>query len=432
MSIFVCALFVATLVYAIVTNSDLFSPAKFYLLSFMIFYFGALTDDAKYDVWLLTLLVLMVGIISVLFEALGPVPRVSRLAFSVRKPEDPAHFLRWIWLLSLPAVLAEGYLIYNFGGLQAFVNVIGNRVIEFRGLGWATTMTATLLTFNLVYFAVGLTRRRTKLWWSGYWAHFLVLLVTGLLSGSRSGVLNIFVMQLFSYHYLRKNVSLAKAGVIALSLLACAMVLGVIRNGIKFEGDTLTTGLQQRDTVVEFSTIHYGEGPLQILVDADHLQLAYGMTFVSILTNPIPRDWWPDKPDSGGPFFTKVYTADAWNGRSNLAPTYIGEGIINFGWAAGIVFFLVTYPAMMFYAFVCYRRSALRLRAAPDASAALDFIQYLLVLWAIVALMTGDATNIVLNLLLTRLLPLAVLRAVLGRPHAGAPSLRRSGAVAGA
>ena len=60
MSIVVCTLFVITLVYAIVTNADLFSPAKLYLLSFMIFYFGALTDDAKYQLWLLVLMVLMI------------------------------------------------------------------------------------------------------------------------------------------------------------------------------------------------------------------------------------------------------------------------------------------------------------------------------------------------------------------------------------
>src|ERR1700733_3987736 len=180
MSIVVCALFVATLVYAIVTNADLFSPAKFYLLSFMVFYFGALTDDAKYQVWLLMLLVLMVGMSAVLFETLGPVPRVSRLALKVRKAEDPPNFLRWIWLLSLPGIFAEGYLVHNFGGLQGYVNILGNRVVEFRGLGWATTLTATLLVFNLVYFAVGLTRARTKLWWSAYWMHFLVLLTSGL------------------------------------------------------------------------------------------------------------------------------------------------------------------------------------------------------------------------------------------------------------
>lgn len=431
MSFVVCALFLVTLVYAIVTNPDLFSPAKFYLLSFMVFYFGALTDEAKYQVWLLTLVVLMVGMAAVLFESLAPVPRVTRLPFKVRKAEDPPNFLRWIWLLSVPGIFAEGYLVHNFGGLQGYVNIIGNRVVEFRGLGWATTLTATLLVFNLAYFAVSLTRPRTKLWWSAYWGHFLVLLISGLLSGSRSGVLNIFVMQLFCYHYLRKNVSLAKAGLIAVALLACAMILGVARNGLKFEGDTLRTGLQQDHSVVEFSTIHYGEGPLQILVDADHLQLAYGMTFVSLVTNAIPRDWWPDKPDSGGGYFTKVYTADAWNGRSNLAPTYLGEGIMNFGWAAGIAFFVISYPAMMLYCILYYRRVVLRVRAAPDAAAALDLVHYILIVWAVVALMTGEVTNILLNLFLTRILPIVALRAILSsQTRAAASHLRRGGLAA--
>jgi hypothetical protein len=426
MSIAVCTLFLATLVYAIVTNSDLFSPAKFYLLSFMIFYFGALTNDAKYQLWLLVLLVLMAGMVAVVVEALSPVPRVSRLALKVRREADPPHFLMWIWSLSLPGVLAEAFLIHNFGGLQGYINMIGTRVVEFRGFGWATTLTATLMAFNLAYFAVGLTRRRTALWWSAYWAHFAILLVTGFLSGSRSAVLNIFVMQLFCYHYLRKNVRLPQAVTIAVILLVCAMILGVVRNGIKFEGDTLVTGLQQRDSVVELSTIHYGEAPLQILLDADHLQLVYGMTFLSLVTNAIPRDWWPDKPDSGGIVFTKIYTADAWNGLSNLAPTYLGEGIMNFGWALGIAFFMATYPALMYYTVWYYRRVIVRVRAAPDAQAALDLAQYVLVAWAIVALMTGEVTNILLGLLLTRIIPLQVLRAALGLHGSRVPQLRRA------
>ncbi len=415
MSIVVCILFVITLVYAIGTNADLFSPAKFFLLSFMVFYFGALTDDSKYQLWLLMLLVLMVGMITVLIEALSPVPRVSRLALKVRRDADPPRFLMWIWLLSLPGILAEAYLVHNFGGLQGYINMIGSRVMEFRGFGWATTLTATLLAFNLAYFAVGLTRQRATLWWCAYGAHFLVLLVTGFLSGSRSAVLNIFVMQLFCYHYLRKNVRLTQAVTIAVALLACAMILGVVRNGLKFEGDTLRTGLQGRDTVVEFSTIHYGEAPLQILLDADHLQLAYGETFLSLVTNVIPRAWWPDKPDSGGGLFTKIYTADAWNGLSNLAPTYLGEGIMNFGWAVGIAFFMTTYPTLMYYSVWYYRRILVRVRAAPDADAAIDLVLYILVVWGVVALMTGEVTNILLSLMLTRVIPMQVLRAALGR-----------------
>jgi oligosaccharide repeat unit polymerase len=425
MSIVVCTLFVVTLAYAIVTNADLFSPAKLYLLSFMIFYFGALTDDSKYQLWLLVLIVLMVGMIAVLFEALSPVPRVSRLALKVRRRDDPVHFVMWIWVLSLPGILAEAYLIHNFGGLQGYVDIIGNRVIELRGFGWATTLIATLTAINLAYFAVGLTQRRTKLWWCWYWTHLLVVVVTGLLSGSRGGVLTIFVMQLFCYHYLRKNVRLARAATIAAAMLACAMILGVIRQGVKFEGDTFTTGLAQRDSVVEFSTIHYGENPLQLLLDADDLHLAYGTTFLSLLTNVIPRDWWPDKPDTGGGFFTKVYTGDAWNGASNLAPTYLGEWIMNFGWALGIAFFVVTYPALMYFCFVYYRRVILRVRTLPAAVAALDLALYVMVLWAIVALMTGEVTNVLLSLVLTRIAPLVILRTVLDRQASAVRHVRR-------
>lgn len=425
MIVVVCGLFIISFLYALVSNRDMFSPAKFFLFSFLVFHAGAFSDKS-YELWMLLLLVLMVGATAVMFEALCPVQRARGSALALQKPSDARHFLLWIWALSTPGIIGETYLVYSFGGIQGYINVIGNRVIEFRGLGWATTLAATLMTFNLAYFAVGLTRRRSGLWWTFYIAHFLILLVTGLLSGSRGGILTVFAMQLFCYHYIKSRVRLTRALPIAAALLVFAMVLGVVRNGVKIEGDAFTTGLEGRDEIVEFSTFKYGVVPLQLLLSADHLRLAYGMTMVSLVTNVVPRDWWPDKPESGGIYFTKVYTGDAWDGASNLTPTLLGEGIINFGWTLGIAFFVSVYPALMYFSVKYYRRIVMRLRAAPGAASAIDFVLYVFVLWAVVALMTGEVTNVSLSLALTRIVPIAVLKAVLGHRWQGGPILRRA------
>lgn len=426
MSIVVCGLFIVTFLYALVSNRDTFSPAKFFLFSFLVFHLGALSGTSSYELWMLILLVLLVGMTAVMFEALGSVPPAPRDVLNVRKLPDAQFFLTWIWLLSLPGILAEVYLVESFGGIQAYVNIMGNRVIEFRGLGWAITLIATLLAFNLAYFAVGLTRRRSRLWWTCYGLHFLILLATGLLSGSRSGILNIFAMQLFCYHYIKRNVRLTRALPIAVALLVFAMVLGVVRNYVKFENDVLTTGLEGQDQVGGYSTFQYGVLPLHILLDADHLQLAYGMTLVSLVTNVVPRDWWPDKPDTGGVFFTKAYTGDAWDGASNLTPTFLGEGIINFGWACGILFFVFTYPAVMYFLVTYYRRVIMRMRATPGPAAAVDLALYVFVMWAVIALMTGEVTTTILGLLLTRLAPIALLKAVLGQRWQGSAQARRA------
>ena len=205
MNIVVCTLFVAAFMWSLFSNQDILSPAKLFLFSFFIFNIGALADNS-YELWLLLLLVLLVGIIAVMFEALSPPRRAPPYALNVRSVSDAPRFLLYIWALSMPAILSEIYMLWAFGGIQGYINVISNRLIEVRGYGWATTLISTIMAFNVAYFAVGLTRPRGRLWWTIYAVHFSLTLVLGLLSGSRGSVLNIFAMQLFCYHYIKGNV----------------------------------------------------------------------------------------------------------------------------------------------------------------------------------------------------------------------------------
>jgi hypothetical protein len=357
----------------------------------------------------------LVGAAAVLFEALSPLPRPPRYALDLRSVPDHGHVAIWIWAASLPAIAAELYLLWKFGGLQAYVNIIAERVVEFRGLGWALTLGGTLATFNLAYFAIGLTRRRSRLWWGAYGVHLLLALAIGLLSGSRSSLLNIFGMQLFCYHYLKGNVRLTRALPIAVALLVAAVALGAIRNAVKFENGELAVGVPSDVQPLQYGVFQTGVEPLQILLDAEQLKLAYGMTLVSAVTNVVPRDWWPDKPDTGGVFFTKEYTGNYWGGLSNLTPTLLGEGVINFGWVMGIVAYVLTYPVLMYLVVRYYRRIVPRVRAERGAAAAFDLLLYVFVLWGVVGLMVAEVTTTVVVLLTVRVLPLLLLRSVLGQ-----------------
>jgi hypothetical protein len=414
MSIIVCITSVAALSWAFISNPDLFSPAKFFLFSFLIFHLGALADHTSYELWMLILVVLLVGVTTVLFEALSPLPPRMRYPLELRRRPDPAGFPVWIWGLTLPAIGGEVFLLWKFGGLAAYINIISNRVIEFRGLGWALTLSATVLTFNLAYFAVGLTRTRGHLWWSLYGVHLLLSLIVGLLSGSRGAFLNTFAMQLFCYHYIRGRVRLTRALPIAVALLAFALVLGAVRNAVRVGDEGISTGLDRGSQSVSYGTFNYGVQPLEILLDADHLRPAYGMTFVSLVTNLVPRDWWPDKPDTGGVTFTKEYASNAWNGASNLTPTLLGEGVMNFGWAAGIAFYALLYPALLYGVVRYYSRVVLYARLEHGLAGAIEILIYVCVMWAVVGLMIAEVTSTVLGLLTTKLLPLLLLKAVFG------------------
>jgi hypothetical protein len=427
MSVLVCTLFVIVYLWALVSNPDLFSPAKFFLFSYLVFHLGVLSDRYSYELWMLILVVLLVGATTVLFEAVHPLPREPRYALDLRRQPDPRNFLVWIWALSLPAVAAETYLLWKEGGLQAYVNLLGTRVVEFRGSGWAVALSATLVTFNLAYFAVGLTRSRSRWWWSSYGAHLLLALAVGLLSGSRSAFLNTFAIQLFCYHYIKGNVKLTRALPIAVVLVATALVLGAIRNAVKVEDETVTVSAGSGEQSLQYGTFKYGILPLQILLDADHVKPAYGLTLVSVVTNVVPRDWWPDKPDTGGVFFTKQYTGNAWGGYSNLTPTLLGEGVINFGWAAGIVAYFLAYPSLMYCVVRYYRRVVVWSRAEQGATAAIEIVLYVCVMWAVVGLMVAEVTTTIVNLVTIRLLPLLLLKVVFGQPLRPLRRLRTSG-----
>jgi hypothetical protein len=416
MSIAVCSLFVIAFLWGMVSNPDLFSPAKFFLFSFLVFHLGVFSADYSYELWMLILLVLLVGATTVLFEAWSPLPREPRHRLNLCQRPDPKHFLVWIWLLSLPSIAAEGYLLWKFGGLQAYVNLLGNRVMEFRGAGWALTLSAAIVTFNLAYFAVGLTRARSRLWWSAYGVHLVLALAVGLLSGSRSAFLNTFAMQLFCYHYIRGKVTLTRALPIVVALVLAALALGAVRNAVKVQNDQVAVSLGTSNQPLQFNTFTYGIQPLQILLDADQLKPAYGMTLVSVVTNVVPRDWWPEKPDTGGVFFTKVYTRNAWGGFSNLTPTFLGELIINFGWVMGIVTYVIAYPLLMYGVVRYYRRVVPWARAERGAAAAIEILVYVCVMWAVVGLMVAEVTTTVVSTVTMRILPLLMLKAVLGLP----------------
>jgi hypothetical protein len=418
----VAAILLVAIVAAMVTQRDLFSPAKMFLVSFTLFYLGAWTRSRPPELWLLILVVLLVGAVVVVAETL-----TGAAARDLPRPGPPVparadSFTLVIWLLSMPALAAQVAIIEMFGGPIGYINALGNRVLEFRGLGWVRTLTAMLLVINLVYLAIGLVERRRFLWWLGYFLHLVLLVVVGLLSGSRSGVLTVFAMQLMLVHYLRRPVSIARGLMVAVSLVLAAGVLGVVREGVKVEEGRLVTGLADAERLFQSSVFVYGVEPLEILERSDTKELSLGGTFVTLLTNAVPRNLWPGKPDTGGVVFTKQYTGDAWGGASNLTPTFIGEWIINFGWVAGVALFALSYGAVLLATVAAYWRMRRRLAWRTDRHAAIALVSYVCLLWTVIGLMVGEVTNVVLTFALTQLLPLWLLRRLLaGRDEAASP-----------
>ena len=158
---------------------------------------------------------------------------------------------------------------------------------------------------------------------------------------------------LMVYHYLKKKISIKKVLICFLILIATSSVLGIARNGYKITANGFQTGLSTSQQIFDLKQFEYGIKPLQLIYNVKTTQLEYGKTYITPLTNIIPRKIWPNKPDTGGIIFTQRYAGDAWGGYSHLSTGIIAEGVINFGivWGpiVGILIFVLVMRFLVNY-----------------------------------------------------------------------------------
>lgn len=411
---------------AVSSNPDMLSPAKLLLVTFTMFHAGALYTELSVLAGGMIFLVLAVCFVVVFAEgqmvqALPPMRKRWRLFEPAQSPD----FSKTIWLFSAPAVLAQLYMIQQFGGIDGYISSLGTRVVDWAGYGWTRILINLAIPLNLIYFALGLQTRRDRRWWILYGLHFSLILGFGALSGSRSGILNIFAIQLILFHLIRTPIKGRIAAALAGTLIISAFVLGVLRNGVKLQDGAIVFGTFEQQSEASWGSFNTGVASLKIISEAPFMPLANGSTFASVITNVVPRAIWPDKPDPGGVFFTKNYTGDAWLGLSNLAPTFLGEFLINFGWALGVAGFAVVYTLILLGVVRFYRAQRIALQQMLTPTMALDVVLYVSVAWAMIGLMVGETTNVFVNLVVSQVVPIMALRYYVARVERHGTTLRK-------
>jgi len=400
---------------AVTSNGDTFSPAKFFIAFYLLFHIGAFFEPPDAFVVGLIALPLFLAVLMALNEATQ-----TQYLPSAKQAIPPAlprsvdyRSVLVLWALSVPSLFAQYVMISELGGIEGYVQSIGTRVQDWSGFGWARTLIGIMSALNIAYFAIGLVRRRGGVWWALFALHFIATFTLGFGSGSRGGMLNILALLAITLHYLRRPISLSLASILVAALIGTASIIGVARSNLKIQDGQLTTGLATSTESFSFNSFFYGVEPIAIIANTPHLVLAKGSTFLSFFTNAIPREIYPDKPDTGGVFFTVNYAGDAWMGLSNLTPTFLGEWIINFGYFWGIAGFFLAYGLIQHGLIRWYSRLLRNPARRRDRLFAVDVVIYIHVVWAAVALMVGEFTNIGLGFVLTQLIPLFALRIAL-------------------
>lgn len=414
---------------------DFLSPDKLILVALGLFFadifFAPYPQGVQlaYGLLLLTFTITVIGL-SPLVRSVGADKPLRALPYKApTQSAAPAIGHAFFWIISLPALFAQAAMIANFGGIEGYITVLAMRVIEFQGLGWLTAIVQTYSIIDLLYFSFVVTRRQPKRFaLSIYSVHLLVFVVLALLTGSRGSLLVNFVLMAMVHHYLVKRASLRWLVAVAASALLVASVLEVAREGVAIGEEGLVTGLSESkgaESSLTFAWASYGTLPLELVLGADYINLHYGFTYLTWVTNAIPRAFWPDKPDTGGVVLTKEYTNDAWGGSSHLATGILPEAMINFGQVAGLLIGLLQLVLIVSGLTVLYvrykRRFAMR--------GCYDFVygvRFAYISWAMLGLIVGEFTNVMLTLTVQLLSVWLIFAAIRSRGLAGHHAVRRA------
>jgi len=170
---------------------------------------------------------------------------------------------------------------------------------------------------------------------------FSSLMMSFLIGGSRSSVVYSMAMCLLAWLIREQKVALVRIGAIALIGLFVMGILGNLRDSTydgRINWDTLRgasaeTTTEERSTlgeslreISERSSVNAGVFPILGLVP-NQVDYLYGSSYMALLTLPIPRAIWPEKP---GLVAGRV-GATFYNSNFGIPPGPVGEAYWNFG-----------------------------------------------------------------------------------------------------
>lgn len=339
-------------------NRDLFSPVKFYFIALITYFFDIFLHPQIDEVYYSYLIYLAFGFMLIFLEARMLVNFNSVLdKFRKRnKPtlHNPIKVFLAIFLISAIPIGAQLYLISLMGGIELYVISMKLRVEAWMGLGHIIIFRDLMPIINLIFFIVLICFdfKHRKLVILLYVIHLIITLSIGLLSGSRSGVLNTFLLNLMIFHYLIKQLKPGFLIPFFVFFLIGASFLGEVRDSLRINDDEgvklVGEDSELSETLGNTSTFVYGIIPLNIIYEENFTNYQYGLTYLTTITNYIPRSIWPGKPDTGGVIITKFKKKGNYEGTTNYSPGLIAEGVLNFGYYLGPII------AFLFLGFISY------------------------------------------------------------------------------
>ncbi|MCS6316536.1 MAG: oligosaccharide repeat unit polymerase [Nitrospira sp.] len=253
-------------------------------------------------------------------------------------------------LLICVGLISQFFLIQHLGGWSDFLDD-KQRALTEPGQGyWAAGVSLIPLAFG-----VALTRCLVNStgWILTCAVLFPLVLVLGLISGSKAAFLGPFLALLVSVHYLRRRVNL---GVIVLFALLAILVfplfnlyrqVGTIDRMVEAVAE-LPNNVFGGELPMEELGLMLVRGGMSRFLGIDSLtyiirdtpevmDFQYGRTILGTLFAWVPRQVWTDKPVGFAQLFGETYLGHIFYGTGTAAaPTLLGEAYLN-GHIGGMV-----------------------------------------------------------------------------------------------
>lgn len=383
---------------------DLFAPLSLAVAICGIFFMDLFFSDYDLSVHIVYFIILISLLISsgfyfVKHSRIKNEPRKETISkFTIPKWGYSDRIILIFWILSIPSIISQLYLINMFGGIFEYAIAAKMGTKEFWGLGPLKTIINTIYpvaTFYYTYTLIAKPNIRQKILFSLY---FLIVLVVSLLLLSRGTLVGQILTMIIIYHLIKSRISMLKISMLIISLLLFVSIYGVVRENFKLDNNGIDLGLTNHENIVKSEWTEFGVFPLEKVLTNNNIEPSYGMTYITLITNFVPRKIWPEKPDPGGVVFTRDYAPGLYDEYNQYTTGIFPEAIINFGIIGGIIFGFFQLTALMLalsYIHIKYFRNKF---IVDKPHKIFSLLVYVYSLQTIPFMITGEFTNMLYTL----------------------------------
>ena len=328
--------------------------------------------------------------------------------------------------LAIVGILAFVLLMRDLGGISAYISEWGHqRAIALRGktsFAFASTNFLALSSCLLYVVAIrGQSRRHL-----GFAIiTLLILTLAGLIIGYRNMVALPAMQLLVIHHYLRRPLTPNVTTVsLAVFLILCSNLYAWLRATPSFTSrpdlgaisDSIQDAAFWKNSLPLLLNRFHGIECLVIVIEKTSGNVPFELgikSLTEIVTAPVPRIVWPDKPAPQGVRFSETFFFQSepriFSQSGGIAPGWLGEAYWNFH-VAGVLF------GSLFAGAVCKTLYRFFVFNRGNASVLLLYSACVpICVWLV------EAPTLAIGILVLTWLPmLAVLIAVRGKVHAGA------------